>query len=533
MSYSPSALPGKTDVLIIGGGAAGLSAALECTGLDVTVLAKAPVGEGASSALAQGGVAAAVAPEDKAEDHSRDTHKAGAGLCDPQAVGLLTGLGRQGIERLVKLGMVFDRTEDGSFQLSREAAHGCRRVLHAHGDGTGRELMRALGAAVTKAAHVRVVSGATAEELIIEKGRVCGAWVADEQGHLQAVMARAVVLATGGIGQLFAKTTNPETATGDGLAMAAEAGAVIADPEFVQFHPTAIDVQGGAGEPLPLATEALRGEGAELVDGKGVRFMTAVHDDAELAPRDVVARAIWRQRAQGRKVFLDARKAVGERFPEQFPTVFGLCMEAGIDPRKQPIPVVPAVHYHMGGVAVDGRGRTSLDGLWACGEVAATGVHGANRLASNSLLEAVVFGPRVAEDILASALPNHPETLESARQDNALASGGDEMAWRRLRALAYEHLGVMREEAGLRLLMEEASGLMERVPTRAVYRAASVLLIASAAALARKESRGAHFRADCPELSATGPMRTFITLEDARRLAATGDDTVTFGTRQA
>ena len=533
MAITAPFCPNKTDVLIIGGGAAGLSAALECVGLKVIVLAKAPVGEGASSALAQGGVAAAVDRQDSAGAHSEDTKVAGAGLCDAATVDLLTDLGGDAIERLVGLGMIFDRNGDGSFKLSQEAAHGCRRVLHAHGDGTGQELMRALGATASKADHIHLVPDMTAEALMVHQGRVCGAWVRSSSGRPQAIKARAVVLATGGIGQLFAKTTNPKTATGDGLAMAAYAGAVIADPEFVQFHPTAIDVPGVTGEPLPLATEALRGEGAVLVDGRGVRFMTAVHDAAELAPRDVVARAIWRQRAAGRKVFLDARKAVGDHFPEQFPTVFGLCQQAGIDPRKEPIPVVPAAHYHMGGIAVDGNGKSSLEGLWACGEVAATGVHGANRLASNSLLEAIVFGPRVALDIKASNLPNHISELPHGEQDNEAPAGSDQMAWHLLRTLAYEHLGVVREKAGLRHLVDEAAGLIERAPTHAIRNAASVVLLVAAAALARKESRGAHFRSDYPEQFDGTPERTFMTLADAQRLAATGDDTVTFGTRQA
>jgi len=527
-----SDVPDRTDILIIGGGAAGLSAALECKGRDVVVLAKAPVGDGASSALAQGGVAAAVGADDQADDHSKDTCVAGAGLCDPETVELLTGLGRDAIDRLVELGMVFDRESDGTFKLSREAAHGRRRVLHANGDGTGQELMRALGAAVQRADHIKVASDVRAEELIVADGRVCGAWVADAAGKTKPIVARAVLLATGGIGQLFAKTTNPVTATGDGLAMAARAGAVIADPEFIQFHPTAIDVPGLTGAPLPLATEALRGEGAFLVDNKGVRFMTAVHDDAELAPRDVVARAIWRQRAAGRKVFLDARKVVGARFPEQFPTVFGLCMKAGIDPRREPIPVVPAAHYHMGGVAVDGYGRSSLDGLWACGEVAATGVHGANRLASNSLLEAVVFGPRVAKDILAAELPVLAEISGLDREGDDAAAGSDEISWRNLQGLAYEHLGVVREEVGLRHLVKEAWGLMDRAASQSLRNGATVVFMAAVAALTRTESRGAHFRTDYPE-TAQQALRTFLTLDDAIARVDTLNVHKTFDTRQA
>ena len=304
-----------------------------------------------------------------------------------------------------------------------------------------------------------------------EAGAVVGLLALHRNGRRVLYRAPAVVLATGGLGQLFLHTTNPREATADGLAMAARAGARLVDLEFVQFHPTALAVQAtdaagtagagaAAGAPLPLLTEALRGEGAVLIDDRGVRFMAAVHPDRELAPRDVVARAIWARLAEGRRVFLDATRAVGERFPERFPTVFALCRQHGLDPRVEPLPVVPAAHYHMGGVAVDARGRTSLPGLWACGEVAATGAHGANRLASNSLLEALVFGARVAEDIQglrdvrdieAPAVPAAP--------DLDLAAGGSEVLMARLRRVMWERVGVERDEAGLAAAVAELAAL--------------------------------------------------------------------------
>jgi L-aspartate oxidase len=399
----------RADVLIVGAGAAGLTAALGCAaggGRRVVVLTKTAVsagGAGGASVWAQGGVASAVGEDDDPALHAADTLAAGAGLNDPRIVSLLTGEGPRRVDSLLALGARFDREPGGRLALGREAAHSRRRILHAHGDATGAEVVRTLVEAVRQEPSIRVVDQAFALDLVRVDGAVAGLVARYADGRLVLYRAAATVLATGGLGQLFLHTTNPREATADGLAMAARAGARLVDLEFVQFHPTALAVPavGGAdaGGQLPLLTEALRGEGAVLMDEHGRRFMAAIHRDAELAPRDVVARAIWRQLREGHRVYLDARRAVGERFPERFPTVFALCRRHGLDPRREPMPVVPAAHYHMGGVAVDANGRTSLPGLWACGEVAATGAHGANRLASNSLLEALVFGARVAEDV--------------------------------------------------------------------------------------------------------------------------------------
>ena len=391
------------DAILVGSGAAGLTAALELAPRRVAVLTKSRIGRGGSSDHAQGGVAAAVGPGDTPACHAADTLVAGAGLNDPAAVELLTAEGPERVMRLIALGAVFDRTADGSLSLGREAAHSCRRVLHANGDATGAEIMRALRVATGRADHVTLFEDTFAWDLVREGGRVTGVTAIGPDGRSRLFRAPAVVLATGGIGRLFARTTNPAEVTGDGLAMAARAGARLLDVEMVQFHPTALAAEGA--DPLPLLTEALRGEGAILVDAAGERFMLGEHPDAELAPRDVVARAIRRRRAAGLEVFLDARDAVGDAFPERFPTVFRLCREHGIDPRRRPMPVSPAAHYHMGGIATDAVGRASLPGLWACGEAASTGVHGANRLASNSLLEALVFGARVARSIGSTAPP--------------------------------------------------------------------------------------------------------------------------------
>jgi len=427
------------------------------------------------------------------------------------------------VMRLIALGAVFDRTADGSLSLGREAAHSCRRVLHANGDATGAEIMRALRVATGRADHVTLFEDTFAWDLVREGGRVTGVTAIGPDGRSRLFRAPAVVLATGGIGRLFARTTNPAEVTGDGLAMAARAGARLLDVEMVQFHPTALAAEGA--DPLPLLTEALRGEGAILVDAAGERFMLGEHPDAELAPRDVVARAIRRRRAAGLEVFLDARDAVGDAFPERFPTVFRLCREHGIDPRRRPMPVSPAAHYHMGGIATDAVGRASLPGLWACGEAASTGVHGANRLASNSLLEALVFGARVARSIGSTAPPVRlagpvrlPRPAEIP-QAGAARLAGDERARRtleELRRAAWTEAGVERSGAGLERFLERLDAIDAIDAMGASHRAGhhgseatalggegrNLLLVArlvATAALTRTESRGGHYRSDHPE----------------------------------
>src|SRR5258708_3721365 len=390
----------KTDhVVIVGGGLAGLFCALKLAPRLVTVVSAAPLGQGASTAWAQGGIAAAVAEGDSAEAHAADTIAVGAGLVDEKiALGIAREAGAR-IHDLLQYGVPFDRDLDGKLAVGREAAHSARRIVHVRGDMAGKAIISALSQAVRATPSIRVIEGYAAEALLTEDGAVAGLQlpkVGDVTAKPVTMASGAVVLATGGIGHLYDVTTNPAEANGLGLAIAAHAGAVIADPEFVQFHPTAIMV---GRDPAPLATEALRGEGATLINDKGQRFMLARHPLAELAPRDIVARGVFAEIAAGHGAFLDAREALRARFAEKFPTVYASCMAAGIDPEKQPIPVAPAAHYHMGGIAVDVHGRTSLKGLWAGGEVSSTGAHGANRLASNSLLEAVVFAARIAEDI--------------------------------------------------------------------------------------------------------------------------------------
>lgn len=501
----------RSDVLVVGTGAAGLTAALGCAPARVTVLTKSTLVSG-SSPWAQGGVAAAVGTDDAPALHAADTMTAGAGLNDPAVVDLLTLEGPERVRALVEMGARFDRDASGELALGREAAHSRRRILHAR-DTTGSEIVRTLAEAVRHAPEIEVVEGAFAVDLVLDGDRVAGVLAVHPGGRRVLHLAPAVVLATGGLGRVYLHTTNPREATGDGLAMAARAGARLVDLEFVQFHPTAL---AAGNDPMPLLTEALRGEGAVLIDGQDRRFMLDEHPDAELAPRDVVARAIWRRQMAGEQVFLDSRAAVGEGFPERFPRVFELCQAQGIDPRVEPVPVAPAAHYHMGGIAVDLNGRTSLPGLWACGEVTATGAHGANRLASNSLLEALVFGARVAED-LRSARPASGEpdlkTLRIAPGPNGIQAPGDGELIAAVRRLMWEKVGLVREEEELSAALEELEVLAVR-HRWAAGEARNLLGVArllTAAALVRRESRGGHFRTDYPAPDPAWQRRLFLT----------------------
>ena len=513
--------PGGPDrVLVIGGGLAGLFTALRLAPLPVTVLTPKPLGEGASSAWAQGGIAAAIGEGDTAESHAADTIAAGAGLTDPAIADLLTREAQERIEDLLRYGVPFDRELDGKLRMSREAAHSARRIVRVQGDRAGRAVMGALIAAVSSTPSISVFDNMEAVELVQQNGRVIGVYASrsGQPGRATFLPARVVVLATGGAGQLYRVTTNPKEANGGGLGMAARAGAVIADPEFVQFHPTAFDI---GQDPAPLASEAIRGDGALLINRSGERFMPKVHPSAELAPRDVVARGVHEEAAAGRGAFLDCRSI---HLQEAFPTAYEICVEAGIDPSKQPIPIAPAAHYHMGGVLTDARGRTTLTGLWACGEVACTGVHGANRLASNSLLEAVVFGARVAEDIASReqnwrALGEQsdvPDTVNLAVEDSAHATRL--VKW--LRETMASQVGVERSEASLRAALWSLQEIKAGAAAPALKNMVTAALLITVGAFARKESRGAHFRLDYPEKTASKPHHTYLTLDRARQIVA-------------
>ncbi len=496
--------------VVVGSGVAGLSTAL---GLGTaTVLTKGTLAGSGSTPWSQGGIAAALGADDSPALHAADTVAVAGGIADSGAARHLADRAPGRIGWLLATGADLDRDADGALALGREAGHSRRRIVHAGGDATGAEVARSLAAAVRAAPGIEVVERSFALDLIVSGGRVAGV-LALEEGRLVAYLAGAVVLATGGVGRVYARTTNPPEVTGDGLAMAIRAGARVADLEFVQFHPTALAVE---ADPLPLLTEALRGEGAVLIDGAGRRFMPAVHPAAELAPRDIVARAVWQVLADGGAAFLDATAAVGDDFPERFPTVYGHARNAGLDPVREPLPVTPAAHYHMGGIAVDADGRASLPGLWACGEASSTGVHGANRLASNSLVEGMVYGDRVAAAIRreAEATPTAasvevPRAALTVAEDDA-----DVIA--AVRHVMWEGAGVVRTGDGL----AEAAGALRRLAARPLGPVARNLVEVGAAIAAaaerRGESRGAHFRRDHPAADPTQAARSFVAPAPAR-----------------
>lgn len=508
------------DIVIIGAGLAGLFTALRLAPLPVTVVAAAPLGEGASSVWAQGGIAAAVGEGDTPENHAADTIRAGAGIVDPAIAQLVAAEAPARIADLLRYGVPFDRDLEGHFVLSREAAHSRHRVVRVAGDRAGAAIMQALIAEVRRTASIRVLEGYEAEDLISRNGTVTGVRLirGAERGNgtYELLPARAVVIATGGIGALYRVTTNPAYARGEALAFAARAGAIVADAEFVQFHPTALDV---GIEPAPLASEALRGEGAILVNSEGRRFMREVDPRAELAPRDIVARAVNAEIAAGRRVFLDCREAIGPSFPDHFPTVYAHCKAAGIDPVSEPIPVAPAEHYHMGGIATDARGRTSVPGLWAIGEVASTGLHGANRLASNSLLEAVVFAGRAAEDI-AAIVGDGRGVTQAALYPIAGAPRADrearDEAIARMRSTMSRDVGVVRTKGGLTRALLTLSEIARTAASDDIQLANMALAarFVTASALLRTESRGGQYRSDFPESDPAQAHRSFMTLAD-------------------
>jgi len=569
-------------VVVVGGGIAGLATALCLAPLPVRLVAAAPLGEGGSTAWAQGGVAAALGADDAPELHAADTVAAGGGLVDPDIARLVAREAPRCIRCLSELGAPFDRSHDGEFSLGLEGAHTRRRTVRVGGDSIGHAMLATLRSALVRADSVRVIEGKRAVDLVVERGVVTGVRVrqaraAGESSELfgfgegqsnsddEILPARAVVLATGGVGGLYRYTTNPRTVCGSGLALAGRAGATLRDLEFVQFHPTAVDLYQDEDErefgrvpegSMPLATEALRGEGARLVDDQGRAVLDQV-PGGELASRDVVARAIFGRLREGRRVYLDAREAVGREFPDRFPRVFAACRDAGMDPRSELIPVRPAAHYHMGGVAVDRRGRSDVPGLWACGEVAATGLHGANRLAGNSLAEALVFARRIAGDIARMVpargikdrsewsagnggriagrgasgrgerhaegrssgseaagseawgrAPGDAPELETPRLRPVSGFGSTEAASavggnrdnavalaQRVALLMDQRVGVVRDGASLR----EMVSFLYRIRMRTQSDGVRAALLLSVAALERAESRGGHYRADAVE----------------------------------
>ena len=491
--------------VIIGGGLAGLMTALALAPQPVLLLTNAPLGLESSSVLAQGGIAASIGADDDASLHLADTLAAGDGLGDETVAAAILAAAPAAIEQLVLLGVVFDRDAGDNIALGLEAAHSRPRIVHAGGDATGRDIIRALTQKVYETPSITVIEAITALRLMVEDNAVTGLLAHASRGPVRFATGR-VVIATGGIGGLFLHGTNPAGSFGQGLALAARAGAVMADLEFIQFHPTALD---NASFPLKLISEAVRGEGAVIIDERGERFM-ADAPGAELAPRDVVARAVWRHMAAGHRVFLDGRNVRGLDFARRFPTITAFCREAGVDPVTQPIPIRPAAHYHMGGISVDMGGRTSIDGLWACGEAACTGLHGANRLASNSLLEAAVCGSWVASDIAAttsvgSRKPRLMPGNDANRSDPAS-----------VRPILSRKAGVLRDGDGLRAAARALYPLA--ISQHAASDPAMAGLMIVIAALRRQESRGAHGRTDFPD-HANLARRSTLRLDDALQTA--------------
>ena len=486
----------RTRFFVIGSGVAGLHTAWRASDHgDVVVATKRTLFE-SSTAYAQGGIAAALGAGDSPELHRQDTLAAGAALCDRAAVEVLVQEGPARVRDLHAAGADFDLGPDGRFKLGREAAHSRHRIVHAHGDRTGAEVALTLIDRVEESPRIRVLEMARVLDLIVDGGRCYGARLS-VAGKPVEIIADATVLATGGCGQVYRYTTNPVVATGDGYAIAHRAGARLADMEFVQFHPTALDTP---ENPLALVSEAVRGEGAILVNAKGVRFMPKRHRLAELAPRDIVAREIFREQQATGAVYLDASRAIGKSFDTRFPGIFALCAARGIDPRTDLMPVTPAAHYMMGGIVTDLRGRSSMDRLWACGEVSRTGVHGANRLASNSLLEGLVFAERVARDVRATpALPREP-AIEAWRVPPLLDRGAAQVAADAIRQTMWEHAGVERTAEGLQRCLTTLDRIASRLPpgaTEELNMVQTAHLIAESALL-RRESRGGHFRGDYP-----------------------------------
>ncbi|QXJ23497.1 L-aspartate oxidase [Actinomadura graeca] len=528
----------ETDVVVVGSGIAGLVTALRCRPHGRVLLVTKALLDAGSTRWAQGGIAAALAPDDTPGEHLADTLTAGVGLCDEDAVRALVTEGPDAVRGLIDLGTAFDRSSGGGIALTREGGHHRRRIAHAGGDATGAEISRALLAAL-KDSGVEVIEHALVLDLLKDAaGRATGITLhvmgEGQPGGVGAVRARAVVLATGGLGQVFSATTNPEVSTGDGVALALRAGAAVTDLEFVQFHPTVLWLGEGATGQQPLISEAVRGEGAHLVDHAGVRFMAGRHELAELAPRDVVAKGIMnRMRETGAShMLLDGRHLGAAMWENRFPTILAACRHHGIDPVTEPVPVVPAAHYASGGVRTDLYGRTSVPRLYACGEVACTGVHGANRLASNSLLEGLVFAGRIAlalSDDLA-ALPPAAEpssagpSVGGARADGLLAPSarGD------IQQVMTSYVGVLRGAEGLAMAARELANMPalsgDVQPGVEAWEVTNLHTVASAivaAARRREETRGSHWREDFPERADTSWRGHLVTRLDGDALTTT------------
>jgi L-aspartate oxidase len=510
------------DFIVVGAGVAGLRAAIELSGHgSVLCLAKRELTE-SNTQYAQGGIAVALGPDDSPELHLQDTIAAGAGLVNEDAARVLVNEGPERVLELLQWGVRFDRDADGKLAFTREGAHSRNRVLHANGDLTGREIGRALHQHARGLSNIHFGEFGFTRDLLVQDGRVVGVELLREDGRTQAVTARAVLLATGGAGMVFANTTNPDVATSDGAAMAWRAGAELSDMEFLQFHPTALYLP---GVPRFLLSEALRGEGAQLRNSAGERFMPRYHELAELAPRDVVARAIHREleasTEEDAKVYLDVTHLDGEKLKARFPNIYQTCLRYGLDITRQGIPIRPAAHYAMGGVRTGLDGRALLPGLYAAGEAACTGVHGGNRLASNSLLEGLVFGMRAAR---AMAEESGAVGAGTAPSCESSGEGDDELLRHEARQLMESNVGIVRDGEGLSAAVARLQEIRAELPPASNRQRAETRNIVESGlaiarcALARTESRGGHYRSDYPAK------------DDARfgKHSVMSDDTVNF-----
>jgi len=499
----------NNSIVIVGAGLAGLFTAIKLAPLNVVIVASKKLGSGISSQWAQAGIAAAMGKSDSILSHLKDTIDVGGGIVDEKIAELVITNGPSRVNDLIALGVPFDKDTNNELILRKEAAHQHNRIVSVRGDMTGKKIMETLTQIVKKSDHIRVIEGYNATELHQIDGKIQGISM-QKENKVELINSNCVVLATGGIGQLYKITTNSKEALGDGVGMAARAGAVLSDMEFVQFHPTAFDI---GIDPAPLATEALRGEGALIVNTKDERFIFNSHKNGELAPRDIVARSIFQEQQKGQKVFLDCRGDLGNRMINDFPTVYQLCRNSGINPSEDKIPISPAAHYHMGGILTDENGKTNIEGLYACGENACSGVHGANRLASNSLLEAIVFGDIISQDIKENM--NKSMAYKEVKIDTTKSKSLSRLKLQELRSIMTEFVGVERDKEGL----EKAYSMVKDIYTEYTMNGflnnsliTSLLIIQSA--LTRKEHRGSHYRKDFPKLNKKLNSRSFITYND-------------------
>ena len=490
------------DVVIVGGGVAGLTVALNIAPRKVCVITKNSLGVNTSSSWAQGGIAASISKEDSNENHINDTLNTAKGLADKNVVKMVINESLNVVNDLENIGVKFDKNEDGSFNLGLEAAHSHRRILRSKGDSSGIEIMRGLIEEVKRSDHITVLENVSIDRIISEENQIYGVIgrFTDENipnNHV-VIQCPEVVLATGGLGGIFSNTTNPRTSFGEGIALAAQAGAILTDMEFIQFHPTGIDF---GLDPTPLATEAIRGEGAYLVNQNDERFMLNQHPDKELAPRDLIAQNIFNQTEKGNSVFLDCRH-MSKNFETRFPQVYNYCKKANLDPRNDLIPVIPVAHYHIGGVKTDLSGKSSVEGLWCCGEVASTGIHGANRLASNSLLESLVFGKIVANQINQKNMkvidtPLTSKLIKTYKEKTKSKIRAKKYIWQ-LRSSMMRNLGIVRNQRSIiRGLFDilkierESKGLSAKLNDMILVSKFIIL-----GAYKREESRGCHLRSD-------------------------------------